>query len=137
MKKITISVIALVLFTLTSCEEQPQKPKLYKTVTKITSTSNTYPVTITKQKGGNVLQRAAGGALLGGGVDMIMGGRGKSGAIVGGLAGAATTSDPSIETYTQMRTDVVYTVFFNDSTKCTYTDYCPVTVGQSVEIHNW
>jgi hypothetical protein len=131
MKKILILAITALIFA--SCTEEP--PKRYKHVVSIKSETHTYPVTVTHHSGGNSVARGAGGAILGGGVDLILGGSGKEGAIVGGLIGAATTDDPKSESYTEMRTDVTYTILFNDSTIEVRKNYCRFSVGDSVQVY--
>jgi len=131
MKKI---IIAFALITvLTSCEDKHK----YKKVVSISTAHKTYQVTTTTQSGGNTIQRGAGGAIIGGGVDYLLGGNGTGGAIVGGLIGAATTDGVTQETRTEMRTDVYYTVLFSDSSIDTYTNYCHLSKGDSVIIYTY
>jgi hypothetical protein len=131
MEKIILIVIAA--FTIVSCSQEP--PKTYKHVVSIKSEPHTYPVTVTHHSGGNSVSRGAGGAVLGGGVDLLLGGSGKGGAVVGGLIGAATTDDPKSESYTEMRTEITYTITFNDSTIDIRKNYCHYTVGDSIRVY--
>jgi hypothetical protein len=116
-----------------SCEPQP--PKKYKYVVGITNEKNTYQVKVTNHSGGNVFERGAGGAIIGGGVDLLLGGNGKGGAITGGLIAAATTDDARSESYTEMRTDIIYTITYNDGTVDVIKNYCPFTIGDSSRVH--
>jgi hypothetical protein len=131
MKKILF--MATIAIMLISCSQKTQER--YKYVVSIKSDTHIYPVTITHHSGGNSVARGAGGAILGGGFDLLIGGSGKGGAIVGGLIGAATTDDPKSESYTEMRTDVIYTILFNDSTIEVRRNYCRYTIGDSVRVY--
>lgn len=133
MKHLILIAISSATLMLTSCEPEPTKK--YKYVVDIAHKEHTYQVTVTNHSGGNAVQRGAGGAIIGGGVDLLLGGSGKGGAIVGGLIGAATTDDPKSESYTEMRTDVTYTIVFNDSTIDVRKNYCPFTIGDSVRVY--
>ena len=126
--------IALLTMLMVGCSEDVAKK--YKHVVSINHESKTYQVVITHQTGGDAMSRGAGGAILGGGIDMMLGGSGKGGALVGGLIGAATTSNPTTESYTEMRTDVVHTVLFDDSTEKVFKNYCPYTVGDSSQVNS-
>lgn len=108
MKKLFL--LTILSFLLFSCENNPDPPvkHKYKYVSDIKVDTKSYDVTITKQKGGNTLERGAGGAIIGGATTWLLGSSAKSGAIVGGLIGAATTDDPSTQTYTKKVTDVIY-----------------------------
>jgi hypothetical protein len=130
MKNIFTIIITLIF---AGCTQEP--PKKYKHVISITSETRTYPVTITKYSGGNTVQRGTGGAIIGGGIDLILGGTGTKGAIIGGLIGSATTEDPKSESYTEIRTDITYTVLFNDSTIDIRKNYCPFVVGDSIRVY--
>lgn len=114
-----------------------ENPKTFKHVVSVSNKSHTYKVKITEQHGGNALSRAAGGAVLGGGVNWMLGGKFSNGAIVGGVIGAATTQDPEFETREEMRTDIIYTIKFSDSTTWVSTNYCPFRVGDSVEDYRY
>jgi len=114
---------------LMSCETPTHK---YKKVVSITQKEVTYQVTISKQNGGNSIERGAGGALIGGGADFLLGGNGKGGAIIGGLIGAATTEDATIESHSEMRTDTYYTITFSDSTKDVIKNHLYLSVGDSI-----
>jgi hypothetical protein len=129
MKNIFLILLALLIV---SCGES--KPKVYKYVTSITNETHTYPVTITKNSGGNSISRGAGGALIGGTLDMLSGGDGTNGAVAGGLIGMATTDQPSSETYTEIRTDITYIIKFSDSTIRVTKNRCRFKVGDSVEV---
>lgn len=126
--------VLLVAVIFCGCEERPKCK--YKHVVKVEHEINKYEITVTEYSGGNAVQRGAGGAIIGGGVDLLLGGSGKGGAIVGGLVGAATTDDPKAETHKEIKTDINYTITFNDSTVQLFKNYCPYSVGDSVAKNN-
>lgn len=128
-------IIAITILGIISCSCGTGKPKKYKHVVDISKETKTYRVTVTNGSGGNSIKRGAGGAIIGGGVDMLLGGGGRSGAVIGGLIGAATTSEPKSESYTEMRTDTTYTVFFSDSTTQVFNKYCRFSIGDSTTIY--
>lgn len=127
-----ILTLSASIFIIPCCDK---KPRTYKHVVSISKTENTYAVTVTEHDGGNTLKRAAVGALIGGGGSMLLGGSGKGGAVVGGLVGAATTTAPTTKTYQTNRTDVTYHITFSDSTTETRVNYCPFSVGDSVQVY--
>ena len=129
MKKQILLLASVILII--SCN--PGLPPKYKHVVKITTESRTYPVTVTKQTGGNTIERGATGALVGGVASGLLFGKAKTGAIIGGLLGAATTDAPETESFTEMRTDVTYTIKFSDSTIQNSTNYCRFAVGDSLD----
>jgi len=135
---------ALLIVLLSSCNEskkqdletpKSERVRKYKVVTEITSKVNSYQVNVTTQSGGNVIERGAGGAILGGLGSMIIGGSAKSGAIVGGLIGASTTDAVKVETHVENRTDVIYTIKFNNGTFENSTNFCNYVVGDSIEVY--
>lgn len=124
------------IFTINKAAEKVEvEPKKYKRVTEISHETKTYVVTISKQSGGNELQRGAGGAIIGGGIDMLLGGSGGGGAVVGGLLGAATTNSPKVESYTETKTDIIYTIVFDNGSVEIKNNYLPYAVGDSLEIY--
>lgn len=116
----------------TQAKELPIKK--YKFVIGVSPKIFTYQVTTNRQRGGNSIQRGAGGAILGGGADILLGGSGKGGAILGGLVGAATTDNAEIESYTEIKTEIIYTIYFNDSTIEIQKNNCYLTIGDSVAV---
>lgn len=141
-----MAMAAALAFLAISCREIPvqdselrvkkkEEAKKYKRVIDITHKVNSYVVTTSTQSGGNSIQRGAGGAIIGGGVDMLLGGSGGGGAIVGGLLGAATTKDPKVQSYTETRTDIIYTIVFDDGSVVIRNNYLPFAIGDSLEIY--
>lgn len=131
-----LAFIALLMLPLSfySCGEKQKCT--YRYVTNISHEINKYEVTVTENSGGNVIERGAGGAIIGGGVDLLLGGKGAGGAIVGGLLGAASTDKGKSETHKELKTDVTYIVTFNDSTIRIYKNHCPFSVGDSIAKNN-
>lgn len=131
MKNSLLIAVAFATLMLTSCEEQNHK---YKYVVSISHTEHTYQVTVINNSGGNVVERGAGGAIIGGSISLLLGSSAKSGAIIGGLLGASTTDNPKTESYIKTRTDINYKITYSDSTIDLRTNYCPYTIGDSVII---
>lgn len=133
MKHKIISIIGLMAVALAGCGEK----KIYKRVVKIDSKTETFNVTVTEQHGGNAIGRAAGGALIGGGVNWLLGGKFSNGAIIGGAVGAGTAGNATYETRNEKRTQTTYWVKFSDSSQWVSTNYCPFRVGDSVEVDRY
>lgn len=97
-----------------SIYERNTDPNYYKTVVDVKEYDQKYKRKVTKQSGGNTLQRGIGGAGIGGAVDIVLGGSGLGGAIVGGVIGASTTEDPTFETYDDEYTMKRYDIYYSD-----------------------
>jgi hypothetical protein len=124
-------IVILSIITLMSCQSNQK----YKHVIAVCQQASEYEVTVTNQKGGNTLERTAGGAIVGGGVDLLFGGSGTAGAIVGGLIGAATTDEPVMETRKIIRQEIIYTIIFSDGSQKQSINYLHYNVGDSVIIY--
>lgn len=133
MKKTILALLSSVV--LLGCYDSPNNDlNKYKKVVSITTKNETYTVTIQEQIGGNYLENASTGALIGGGIHYMLGGSGTTGAVVGGLLGTASTSKPKYVTYNKLQSDIIYTVTFDDSSTKKLKNYCPYSVGDSVLI---
>jgi uncharacterized protein YcfJ len=109
--------------------EPPKKTKYIVWIGERTESKTVYVT----QVHDNRLRRTAGGAIIGGLTGGLFGVSILKSAGAGAVVGAATSDNPSTESYTEVRTTTHYTIKFNDSSEIYRVDYCPYVVGDSIQ----